>query len=130
MKAWKIDMTPYDYEQDEIKEDGTEHVVKKSMPIKYKLPRILCNPNLRIDPKKQEPDKDFDLMEIGPIAQRMEMSSDFTETSSDFHVTVTKQELEILKKRIKAVSKFFGYIQYEMFRRVTEAEEIELQEKT
>lgn len=122
MKGHKINLTPYDYEESFLEADGTESRRKKTRYIKYELPRILCNPNLKKNTGKTEVDPEYSLMEIGAVCQKIEQEK-------EFWLILSKEEIKILENRIKTVSKFFGFNHYEMFRRVTEAEEVELKER-
>ena len=116
MKAYKIQVDPYEII---VSENGKEET--KNLYMKFELPRILCNPNLGLD-KDSKPSKDFDLMELGPIAQKIEQCKEVLLTVSEF-------ELKVLKKRVEVVSKYFGYAQYEMFRRINEAQSVDVVEK-
>lgn len=114
MKAYKIRLDAYDsYSKDEKGEK-----IKRSICVKWELPHILCNPGLS-KAADGKPDKNFDLLEIGPIAQKIEQCK-------DLFLEVSPQEWEILKKRIKQVSSLFGYANYEMFRRVMEAQPVDM----
>lgn len=125
MKAYKIQVDPYDIENVSLDEKGEELKNKKILYPKFELPRILCNPNLgaTTDGKKGKPSQEFDLMEIGPISQKIEQAK-------DIFVTVNGNELDILKKRLKIISSFFGYNHYEMFRRILEAQPVDMIEKS
>ena len=116
MKAYKIQVDPYEII---VSDNGKEET--KNLCMKFELPRILCNPNLGADDKGKA-SKDFDLMEIGPIAQKIELCKDIL-------LTVSESELKVLKKRVEVVSKYFGYSQYEMFRRINEAQPVDMVEK-
>lgn len=121
MKAYKIEVNPYDVEIKKQLPDGTEETVTRAVPIRYFLPRHLCNADLgsRTEGNKGLPHKDFDLMILGPIAQKIEQEK-------NSHVIVSKEELEVLKKRVQVISQYFGYDSFEMFRRVMDAEAIEI----
>ncbi len=119
MKAYKIQVDPYDYEIVTSKEDASKKE-GRTLQMKFELPIILCNPSLGSD-NPSKPAKDFNLMEIGPVSQRIRQCT-------DVFLNVNENELEILKKRIGAISKFYGYNYYEMFRRIQEAQPVDMVE--
>ena len=121
MKAYKIEVSPYDVEIKKMLPDGTEETTKRTVAVRYFLPRHLCNADFgsRIEGNRGIPHKDFDLMVLGPIAQKIEQEK-------NSHVVVSKEEWEALKKRVQVISTYFGYDSFEMFRRVMDAEAIEV----
>lgn len=126
MKAYKIIIDPYEYEirKQEVNKPLNEGAIeKKIMYVKYELPRQLCNPQLGtvIEKGQSIPHKEFDLLEIGPLAQRIE------QTDGPYMI-VNSQELDILKKRVKIISNYFGYFYVEMFLRIMNAKETVLEE--
>lgn len=121
MKAYKIQVDPYDIEMSILDEKGEEKKKMKAMHPKFELPRILCNAT--IGSENRQPPRDFDLMEIGPIAQKIEQEK-------DIFVTVSEEQLKTLKKRIEFLSRFISYGHYEMFRRVLEAQPVDMIEST
>ncbi len=126
MKAYKLQLDPYEVEIAGLSTDGnSENIKKRNINVKFELSRILMNPNLgggEDKEKKFKPSREFDWMELGSICQRIG-------SCPDIFLTINERELEILKKRIKIVSPYFGYTNYEMFRRVLEAQNIEMVEK-
>lgn len=126
MKAYQIIVNPYEYDikkpmvDESSKQDDIE---KKTMYVKFELPRQLCNPQLGMVNEKGQnvPHKEFDLMEIGPLAQRIEQTD-------KPYVIMNSQEMDILKKRVKVISRYFGYSYVEMFLRVVNAKETILEE--
>ncbi len=121
MKAYKIDVNPYDVQFKKQNPDGTEETTTRTVAIRYFLPRHICNADLgsRMEGNKGMPHKDFDLMVLGPIAQKIEQEK-------NSHVIVSKEEWEALKKRVQVISQYFGYDSFEMFRRVIDAEQVEV----
>jgi len=121
IKAYKIQIDPYEIKY-QIEKNGELEDKTKMVIMKYELPRHLCNG--AIGGEGQKPAKDFDLMEIGPIAQRIEQCA-------DIQVTVNQHELDVLKKRVNVIGKSggFGFNYFEMFRRVLEAQPVDLVEE-
>ena len=121
MKAYKFQIDPYEIKY-QIEKNGELEDKTKMIIMKYELPRHLCNG--AIGGEGQKPAKGFDLMDLGPIAQRIEQCK-------DIQVEVNQNELDILKKRVDVISKSggFGFNYYEMFRRVLEAQLVNLVEE-
>ena len=121
MKAYKINIMPYDFEERNEKNE----ISLRKIYITFALPRHLMNPNLGgvADQRtgQMNPPQGFDPIEIGYIAQRIEQCK-------DPYVIVNSNELEILKKRIKVIAPYFFYDSFEMIKRVMDAEETILEE--
>lgn len=120
MKGKKIDISDYESEVRNVDSEGKLEIKSEKMRPRYLLPWLICNPNLGNNDRG--PDPAFDLMKLGPISKMIDVAK-------DDHIVLSDSEYNVLKTRAETVSKFFGYAHYEMFRRIYEAPEIELEEK-
>lgn len=127
MKAYNIVVEPYEYEMEEPKKNEFGDLIKgktKTIYFTYELPRILCNPNLGVKENAKGdliPVKDFDFMDMGAIAHKIERCT-------NPYLTVNTNEWELLKKRVKQIANFCDYRYFEMFSRIINAKETILEE--
>lgn len=124
--GYKINTSDYKYrtlqeviENDKFvidQETGEPKLEERALEVRMRvlLPMMVCNPQI-VD------DEQFDLLELGSIANKIELSSDFCILDS--------KEWERLSARVKKIQKKLNRKFYEMVRRVIEAEKVELEEK-